>query len=79
MIDITRETTDKGYKYTLNDTNLDYTNSIEFTELYFLTYFGDLDGLDNTAKYMLTTVYLKENQFDAAKTIADLIPFYKEN
>lgn len=79
MIDITRETTDKGYKYTLNDTNLDYTNNIEFTELYFLTYFGDLDGLDNTAKYMLTTVYLKENQFDAAKTIADLIPFYKEN
>ena len=79
MIDITRETTDKGYKYTLNDTNLDYTNSIEFTEEYFLTYFRDLDGLDNTAKYMLSTVYLKENQFDAAKTIADLIPFYKEN
>lgn len=79
MIDITRETTDKGYKYTLNDTNLDYTNTIEFSEEYFLTYFGDLAGLDNTAKYMLTTVYLKENQFDAAITIADLIPFYKEN
>lgn len=79
MIDITRETTDTGYKYTLNDTNLDYTNSIEFSEEYFLTYFGDLDGLDNAAKHVLTTKYLKENEFDAAKTIADLIPFYKEN
>lgn len=79
MIDITRETTDTGYKYTLNDTNLDYTNSIEFSEEYFLRYFGDLDGLDNTAKHVLTTKYLKENEFDVAKTIADLIPFYKEN
>lgn len=79
MIDITRETTDTGYKYTLNDTNLDYTNSIEFSEQYFLTYFGDLDSLDNTAKHVLTTKYLKENEFDAAKTIVDLIPFYKEN
>lgn len=79
MIDITRETTDTGYKYTLNDTNLDYTNSIEVTEEYFLTYFGDLDGLDNKVKHVLTTKYLKENEFDATKTIADLIPFYKEN
>lgn len=79
MIDITRETTDTGYKYTLNDTNLDYISSIEVSEEYFLTYFGDLDGLDNKAKHVLTTKYLKENEFDATKTIADLIPFYKEN
>jgi len=79
MIDITRETTNKSYKYTLNDTNLDYTNTIEFTKEYFLTYFRDLDGLDNTAKRTLIAVYLKENQYETSTTIADLIPFYKEN
>lgn len=76
MIDITREITDTGYKYTLNDTNLEYIANIEFTKLYFTTYFTDLASLDDTAKYVLTSKYLKENDFDAAKTIVNLIPFY---